>query len=213
MGQQPRGGDALVDDVRRHLLLGDALALATQPAAPQVALDREDAGHVFEFLGGVLADAFEPAAARAVQVFGIMTDLDARQRLRQRQTPGLACSRGLFRGDDAVELGLNGRCIGQSVFLEEAELGGVELLADAPEANPAQITQLELELVDQDVARADLFVFCANLLVAHVQLLHQLGSQAAQLMLIKTCKIGDIVHARQCARNRGRAYCRAVLTV
>lgn len=66
MGQQPWGGDALVDDVRRHLLLGDALALAEQPAAPQVVLDREDAGHVCEFLGSVFTDAFEPAAAHAV---------------------------------------------------------------------------------------------------------------------------------------------------
>ena len=39
------------------------------------------------------------------------------------------------------------------------------------------------------------------------------GSQAAQLMLIKTCKIGGIVHARQCARNRGQAYCRTVVSV
>ena len=68
MGQQPGGDDALVDDVRRHLLLGDALALAEQPAAPQVVLDREDAWHVCKFLSGVLADAFEPAAARVVQV-------------------------------------------------------------------------------------------------------------------------------------------------
>ena len=142
-----------------------------------------------------------------------MTDLDARQCLGQRQASGLARSWGLLRGDDALKLGLDGRSISQGVFLEEAELGGIKLLADAPEANPAQITQLELELVDQDVARADRFVFCADLLVAHVQLLHQLGSQAAQLMLIKTCKIGGIVHARQCARNRGRAYCRAVVSV
>ena len=68
MGKQCRGGDTLVDDVRRNLLLGDALSLATYPAASQVALDREDAWHVCKFLSGVLADAFEPAAARAVQV-------------------------------------------------------------------------------------------------------------------------------------------------
>ena len=106
------GVDALVDDVRRHLLLGDALALAEQPAAPQVVLDREDAGHVCEFLGSVFTDAFEPAAAHAVQVFGVMTDLDARQCLGQRQASGLGRSWGLLRGDDALKLGLDGRSIG-----------------------------------------------------------------------------------------------------
>ena len=112
MGQQCRGGDTLVDDVRRNLLLGDALSLATYPAASQVALDREDAWHVCKFLGGGRADAFGPAAARAVQALRAMTDLDARQRLGQRQTPGLARSRGLLRDDDVLKLGPNGCGIG-----------------------------------------------------------------------------------------------------
>ena len=52
-----RGGDALVDHMRCNWSLGDGLALGAGPLATNVALHREQTGHIVEPLGHVFSDA------------------------------------------------------------------------------------------------------------------------------------------------------------
>ena len=49
--------------LRGHRRLGQGLAFAADPLAPDVALDREDARRVVELFADVLADALQSAAA------------------------------------------------------------------------------------------------------------------------------------------------------
>lgn len=62
LGQQPRGGDALVDDLRRHLPLGGCLALVADPLAADVAFGMEHAQRVVQLLVDLLADPLQPPA-------------------------------------------------------------------------------------------------------------------------------------------------------
>src|ERR1700744_4985370 len=57
--EQARGGDTLVDDLRRHRRLDQRFALRTHPLAAHVTLDREHARRVVELLADVFADAHE----------------------------------------------------------------------------------------------------------------------------------------------------------
>ena len=57
LGQQARGGNALVNDMRIDRRLGDGLSLCAGPLAPDVAFHGEHAGHIVELLGHVFADA------------------------------------------------------------------------------------------------------------------------------------------------------------
>ncbi len=57
LGQQAGSRDAFVDDVCIHRHLHQGFALGASPFAADVALHAEDAGHVVQLLGHVLANA------------------------------------------------------------------------------------------------------------------------------------------------------------
>ena len=80
--------DALVDDVRIDGDLGERLALRASPLAPNVALDAEDATHVVQLLGQVLANSFHLAAEGAGGGLGLVADLATRQVCWQRRALG-----------------------------------------------------------------------------------------------------------------------------
>ena len=65
LGQQARGGDALLDHMRCNWSLGDGLALGAGPLATNVALHCEHTGHIVELLGHVFSDALHQATALA----------------------------------------------------------------------------------------------------------------------------------------------------
>ena len=90
LGEQPGGGNPLVDHLRGHRRLDQGLALGAGPLAADVALNGEDAGLVGELLGNVLADALHLAAAGAGGRFRFVLDDDTRQVLGQNLAPRLA---------------------------------------------------------------------------------------------------------------------------
>ncbi len=65
LGQQPRGGNAFVDDLCRQRRLGERLALSADPFAADMPLHREYARLVGELLRDVFANARERAATAA----------------------------------------------------------------------------------------------------------------------------------------------------
>jgi hypothetical protein len=79
LGQQPGGGDAFVDDVCLHRGLHQCFAVCAGPLAADVALHREHARLVVQFLGHVFADAFHQASTATGGGFGFVADLAARQ--------------------------------------------------------------------------------------------------------------------------------------
>ena len=89
LGQQSGGGNAFVDDVSRHRRLCDGLALGAGPFAPDVALYREDARHVVQLLGHVLADALHLAATGARGGLWFVANLAPWQVIGQRVAFGL----------------------------------------------------------------------------------------------------------------------------
>ena len=154
LGQQPGGGQPLVDDVRRHRRLHQDLALRAHPLAADVALDGEDAGHVVQLLGHVLADALHRAAAAAGGAVGFVADLAARQVRRQRLALRLFLrSRRRLRGGPlARQLVAQRLQIGVDRLLQEAFLLGVERFAVSltagGEPQPLEHRHLVRELVD-----------------------------------------------------------------
>src|SRR5580704_2073031 len=87
--KEPRGRNALVDDLRWHRRLDQRLASTTYPLAADVSLDLEHPWDVIELLAHILADALQAAAALALGIFGLVSDLAAREGSGQRHPTGL----------------------------------------------------------------------------------------------------------------------------
>src|SRR4029077_17648581 len=93
MSQQPRGGDPLVDDLRRHRRLDQSLAAAAYPFATHMAFDLEDSGRIVELLTDLFANALEHAAAATYLLLRFMRDRMARQMRRQMHAARLVLRR------------------------------------------------------------------------------------------------------------------------
>ena len=163
--QQPSGGDAFVDDVRIDGYLVDGLALRAGPLAPDVALDTEDAQHVVQLLGHVLADALHLAATLAQSGLGLVADLAPRQVCGQRRALGhlllFRLGRSL-RFLQRIDLRGHGRQVGLNLVLEQALLLGVELLALRGELQPLQDRVLVRELLDDGLLERRLCARCTQ---------------------------------------------------
>jgi len=72
LGQQPRGGNAFVDDLCRQRRLGERLALGADPFASDMSLHREYARLIGEPLRDIFADARECATTAAAFYFGLV---------------------------------------------------------------------------------------------------------------------------------------------
>ena len=102
--QQPRGGDPLVDDARRHRRLLDAFAVRAGPDATLVVLDEEGTRDVTQFPALVIAHVFERAATGAAPVGRIVTDFGVWQPRWQGLPFGLATGLLFFAGCRSGEL-------------------------------------------------------------------------------------------------------------
>jgi len=176
MGQQPRRGDALVDDVRRHRRLDQGLAVVAHPLAADVAVHGEAAGRVVELFADILADPPQGATTGTGSGFRLVAKLDSRQMGRQRCALGLLLLlvRGLGRGVAKLfELALQRCQVGVEGFVEQRFLGRAQLLALAPELHPPDLGDLEAQLADLGVAPLDL---AAIIVDALEELIHQ-GAQ------------------------------------
>ncbi|CAE6861681.1 hypothetical protein R69746_08680 [Paraburkholderia aspalathi] len=78
-GQQPRGRDALVDNVCGHWRLNQRFAVLAYPLATDMPLNREHARRVVQLLADVLTDAHALAATLAYGAIRLVVDLCARQ--------------------------------------------------------------------------------------------------------------------------------------
>jgi hypothetical protein len=147
--QQSRGGQPLVDDVRRHRRLHQGLARRAHPFAADVPLDGEDAGGVVELLGDVLADALQLAAAAADGRGRLVTDLAARQVRRQRLALRLFLRTRARRGGlFALDLAAQGLEILVDRLLQQALLLAGEGFALRSEHQPPEHRHLVGELLD-----------------------------------------------------------------
>ena len=218
--QQPRGGDPLVDDARRHRGLFDAFAVRAGPDATLVVLDEEGTRDVTQFLALVIAHVFERAATGAAPVGRIVTDFGVWQPRWQGLPFGLATGLLFFAGCRSGELCLDrGQILVDGLF-EQQSLDAGELLALFAEADATQVRQLDLELLVLDRGEADFFVapsqfplllFENLLLLAQIvrlllQLLHQRGGELTQLLRIHVrdvsgefCRGSGPVHGAQYA--------------
>ncbi len=164
LGQQPGGGDALVDHVRCHRRLHDRLALRTGPLAAHVPLHGEHAGHVVQLLGDVLADAPHLAAAGAQGVLGFVADLPARPGRRQRCPLGLALGltgrRCRLQRRDLPRDGLQVRV---QRLVQQVPLLGVEPLGLGGELQAFEDRVLVRELVDDGLLERHLAVVALHL--------------------------------------------------
>ena len=130
LGQQAGGGDTFVDDVRLDRRLLNGLAPGAGPLAADVALDTEDAGHIVQLLGHVLAHAFHLAATRARGGRGFVADLAAWQVRRQGHPLGLSLLGGgrCLRLRQRVDLAGHGRQVRFDLVVEQALLLRAEAL-------------------------------------------------------------------------------------
>ena len=125
-----------------------------------MALDREDAGHVVQLLGHVLADTLQLAATAAGGALGLVVVFGARQIGRQHSALGLQLVAGRL-GRRAL-LDLQGQCgqVGVDGLFEEALLIGqmcsVIGLGLGGELQPFQHRHLVRELVDGGLLEGDL---------------------------------------------------------
>ena len=148
--QKAGPGPAALDRPRRQGRLVEAFAAAAGQARPHDALHHEAAGDVLQFLGHILAQSLEmPAAVRAA--FAWREDrLLARQMIRQGAAPGLLLRRRRWFGQRLGRLG--------DLLVLQGELELVESFRRGAEAPPAQTRKLMLELLDQQIAVAQLGV-------------------------------------------------------
>jgi hypothetical protein len=110
LGQQPGGGQALVDDVRCDRRLNQLLAAGAGPLAAHMPLDGEHARLVIQLLGHVFADALHRSATAAGGALGLVAELAARQARWQRLALGLLLLAGqLGFGLQRLDLGGHGR--------------------------------------------------------------------------------------------------------
>ena len=195
LGQQAGGGDALVDDVRRHRRLDQGFALGADPLAADVPLHGEHAGLVVQLLGHVLADALQLAATAAGGVLGFVVDLPARQALRQRLALWLLLVVLVLRRRGCLlDLGGQGGQVGVDGFFQQALLLGVEGLGLGRELQPLQDRHLVGELVDEGLLEGDLAILALDLgrLICHRA--GQREHRLAQLLRVQLAEVRGVDH-------------------
>ena len=158
VGQQARRRNSLVNDLGGNRGLCQRTAVAARPLAAHMVLHGEHARRVVQLLADVLAHALQRAAAGTGRGVGLVTDLDARQLLRQRRALGL----GLFlvagrcRRLQVFELGLQRRNVRVHRLVEQRLLLRIELLAPGAELHAPQVRDLIGQLLEFGIAPIDL---------------------------------------------------------
>jgi hypothetical protein len=165
LSEQSRGGDALVDDVRRHGCLHDGLAAGAGPLAAHMALHGEHAGLVVQLLRHVFPDALHRAAAGARGGLGLVADLAARQVGRERQPLGLLALRRRRARCEQVEFAGDRFEVGFERVFEQALLLALEGLAGGSELHPLEHGVLVRELVDGGLLVGEVALVALELLV------------------------------------------------
>ena len=183
LGQQTRGGDAFVDHMGLDRCLSDGFALRARPLAADVALHREHARHIVEFLGHVFTDAFHRTATGAGGRLGLVADFASRQVGWQRLAFGLLFD---FGGDrrwlELLDLQGDGRQVGLDLVFEQAALLGVEALGLGGELHALEQRVLVGEFGVERLAVLEFGLVTGDLriLVSHVA--HEAGDYLAQLL-------------------------------
>jgi hypothetical protein len=129
LGQQPGGGDPLVDHVRCHRRLHQAFALLALPLAEHMPFHAEHTRLAFQLVGNVFSDAHHLAAASTHGAVGLVPHLAPRR--LSRQWPAL---RSLFvrygwRRVQQRQLGLHRLDVGAGGDFDQAALLGTEVLS------------------------------------------------------------------------------------
>ena len=152
MGQQAGSGASALDGARRQRRLGEAFAGAADHSRSHDAVDHDPGGYALQFLGDVLADGSERAAAGTAGACGFQDCLAARQSVRQ----GAALAplpRHAFDGG----FGFRGRACGAGgLLILQRQLQPVQGFRPRPEAMPARPRQLMTQLLNQDIASLQL---------------------------------------------------------
>jgi len=157
LGQEIRGGQALVDDVRRHRRLDEPLTALAHPLAADVSFHREHARLVVQLLGHVFADALHWGATAAGGVLGLVVDLAARQvRWQPLALRYLLVACGLGRGLHALDLSGHRRQVAVQRLFQQALLFGAIGLALGGELQSLEDGVLVRELVDDGLLERDL---------------------------------------------------------
>ncbi|MNM94790.1 hypothetical protein D3C81_1072090 [compost metagenome] len=185
VGQQPRGRDAFVDDLRRNRCLDQGFALIADPLATDVPLNGEHARRVVEFLADILADTLESAAALAMAVVGFVVDQSARKLRRQggafRFLPNLGRSGSKFQ---RFKFGFDGRNIGVDQVIKQTGLIRAQLLAALGKLEALELRNLVGQLFDNRLVAVDLLTHCLDFLIETLDTLHQLRRQSTQLFRV-----------------------------
>ncbi len=202
VGQQVRGGDALVDDLCRHRGLHQLLAGRAGPLAAHMALHGEGAGRVVQLLADVFADALHLAAAATGRALGLVLDLHARQVCGQRSTTGLGLGGvggvGLLGWcwAQCLEFGLQRGQVGIQGLVEQAALIGVQLLALGGELQALVAGNLVREQIDLGLLEVDFLILADQALLMRGKLLilvphldQQALGQGAQLLRVHVLKL------------------------
>ena len=122
LGQEPRGRDTFIDDVRGNRSLDQSLAAPADPFAADVTLDFEHPRGVIEFLTHILADALELTAAVALRGLRLVTDLPVRQLRRQLQAARLCFGRRGRLFPERFDLKADGLQIRIDALIEQGAL-------------------------------------------------------------------------------------------
>ena len=184
LGQQPRCGDTLVNDLRGNRCLGQCFTAGANPFATNMALDREHAGRVVQLFGYILANALELAATLAGCGVGFVVDIHARQVGWQSSTFGLLGWLGIGLGwwREVLEFLLDGGKVFVEGFFEQADLRAVELLTAAAKLVALEHSHLMRELVNLGLAVQQFFGVAADRLVLLCYFAHQASEQFAQFL-------------------------------
>ncbi len=150
MGEKPWARPAALDRPWRQRRLVERLASAAGQARAHDALHHEAAGDVLQFFGDIFAQPLEAAAAVRAALARRKMHLLARQVVRQG-----AALRLPLRGGCRL-----GRRLGRprDLLILQPELQLVERLRGGAEALSAQTGELMLELLDQQIAVAQIGV-------------------------------------------------------
>jgi hypothetical protein len=197
LGQESRGRDTLVDDLRRNRRLDQPLAATADPFATDMALDFEHPWGVIELFTDILADSFELAAAIALCVLGLVADFPTRELHRQRHAARLYFGYPRRFGLQRFDLKANGLQIRIDALIQQRALHGIELLTSPSIAPALEGGHLVRELLDLQLLVFDLFVAARQLRITFTELSIALG----QLREQRRAQITQLlcVHLRQLA--------------
>ncbi len=215
--EQPGCGDPLVDHVRRHRRLDQGLALRACPLAADVALHREHARRVVQFLGHILADALECATAGAHRISWLVTELGAGQVRWQRCALGLLLGGSLGIGTlERLQLEADRLKVGLERLIEQLALIALQLLAAGRELPALENRHLVGELVDLELLQTVVLLRLGQLLLRFDQLTDHAGSELTQLICVHLCQLVDREHGHdratsQCRRTSIHARLQAFL--